>query len=61
MNTSIHSKTTCRGFKSFCPCSKRNGLNTAFKPFPFVFLAFSRVFFSFLSLGFRAKMVEIVT
>ena len=22
-------------FKSFCPCSKRNGLNTAFKPFRF--------------------------
>ena len=27
----IHSKTACRGFKSFCPCHKTGG-NTAFLP-----------------------------
>ena len=27
------SKTACRGFKSFCPCHSKNGLNSEFKPF----------------------------
>ena len=27
----IHSKTACRGFKSFCPCQK-TGENTGFSP-----------------------------
>ena len=44
-----HSKTACRGFKSFCPCHSKNGLNTAFKPFFYcicihIYRAFSTVF-----------------
>ena len=30
----IHSKTACRGFKSFCPCHKTGG-NTGFSPVSF--------------------------
>ena len=30
----IHSKTACRGFKSFCPCQK-TGENTGFSPVSF--------------------------
>ena len=36
----IHSKTACRGFKSFCPCQK-TGENTGFSPVFFLHVLYS--------------------
>ncbi|MFQ9910151.1 MAG: hypothetical protein ACLRWC_11400, partial [Acutalibacter sp.] len=35
----IHSKTACRGFKSFCPCHK-TGENTGFSPVSFLHMLY---------------------